>query len=272
MTYGDLHCTSVFFRKSNFHPLVHTRPYSSSFSAPPSAEVQRHNLAQWGWEICLSQGEANPTGGPLVERLEKYIFCSEHFMSQGQSSWYVSNTECYETYLKTKIRRVELSPTVSQMWKMFRYEKFHLWGPCGLFDSATSHVHREQTLQSSMAIPKKKEGNENAANMYDIHLSLSRGGKQPIQWRPQLGSSFKSPDSAIAWGLPGCHSPRHTPEKGQGVCFGINPGADEDEPWCTSWLGSKCFDPIFFGVNARGKPPSSRSVFNCYPPMIWRKF
>ena len=48
-----------------------------------------------------------------------------------------------------------------------------------------------------------------------------------------LGSS-KSPDSATAWGLLGCHSPRHAP----GTCLGfrkrsdvfwINPGVDDEE-------------------------------------------
>lgn len=195
-------------------------------AAPPSAKVQRHNWAQWGWEICLSQGEANPNGGPLVERLEKYIFCSETLMSQGQSSWYVSNTECYETYLfKTKIRRVELSPTVSQMWKMF------------------SHVHREETLQSSMAIPKKrKETKMLQTCMTSISRSLVGESNPSMETSTRVFLSLQTPQ--LLGAFRGVIVQDMHLEKVR-VLFGINPGDDEDEPWFTSWLGSKCFLYLF---------------------------
>ena len=80
---------------------------------------------------------------------------------------------------KTKIRRVELSPTVHKFGRCFD-TKNSIYGARVVFLIQPRTVHGEQTLQSSMAIQEKKEGNENAANMYDIHLSLSRGGKQPI--------------------------------------------------------------------------------------------
>lgn len=163
---------------------------------------------------------------------------------------------------KTKIRRVELSPTVHKFGRCFD-TKNSIYGARVVFliqpRTCASWTNSSEFHGNS----EKKEGNENAANMYDIHLSLSRGGESnPSHGDLNLGL-FKSPDSATVWGLPGCHSPRHAPGKGQGVVW--------DQSWW--WWGRTVIYfmtwqqvlPIFFWVNARGKPPSSRSVFNCYP-------
>lgn len=125
---------------------------------------------------------------------------------------------------------------------MFRYAQFHLRGVVFLIQPRT--VHGEQTLQSSMAIPKKrKETKMLQTCMTSISRSLV-GESNPSHGDLNSGL-FKSPDSATVWGLPGCHSPRHAPGKGQGVVW--------DQSWC--WWGRTVIYfmtwqqvlPIFFG-------------------------
>ena len=175
-------------------------------------------------------------------------------MSQCQSRWYIWAT-------------LNVMKPIGEGINHWRFTKgkctrnYHLWGVVFLTQPPT----RASWTNSSEFHDNWKKGikQKSCKNAWHPSLPLS-WGKQPVH-ALQL-DSFESPDSATAWGLPGCHSPRHAPgmclgfRKRSGV-FGINLGVDDEERMNQSPV--KCF--LYFLVNARGKPPSSRSVFNCYP-------
>lgn len=156
MTWWCPHCTSVFFRKSNFHTVG---SHQALFIQPRHLPQQRcsnitrrsedERFASAVWWGKSQWGTLSGKGWRNISFARKILCHKVKVDGIYEPHWILWNL------FKTKIRRVELSPTISQIWKMFRYEKFHLWGVVFLIQPRT--VHREQTLQSSMAIPKKRK-------------------------------------------------------------------------------------------------------------------
>ena len=137
----------------------------------------------------------------------------------------------------TKIRRVELSPTVHKFGRCFDTKNsIHgVWS----FLIQPRTVHREQTLQSSMAIPKKrKEAKMLQTCMTSISSSLVGESNPSMETSTRVFLSLQTPQ--LFGAFRGVIVQDMHLEKVR-VLFGINPGADDDEPWFTSWLGSKCF-------------------------------
>lgn len=144
---------------------------------------------------------------------------------------------------KTKIRRVELSPTVHKFGRCFD-TKNSIYGVWSFWFS-----HEQCIVNKLFRVPwqfRKKRKETKMLQTCMTSISRSLVGKSNPSMETSTRVRFKSPDSATAWGLPGCHSPRHAPEKGQGVFW--------DQSWCWWWGRSVIYFmtwqqvlPIFFG-------------------------